>query len=105
MSYSIITSASGVTNYPYSWNMWNPQTGWSTQNFTINMDILGISIKFDYYLSDEKKLAIANLNFNGYKYWKCLKDVDWTFGEEIDQKIDERVKILSRKSKLEKIPN
>lgn len=67
-----------------------------------NIEILGNEIEFNY-ISNEKRIAIAMLNFQGYKFWHHLKKSGFTFGEEIDNKIWERVKILSRKEKLNKL--
>jgi hypothetical protein len=86
-----------------SGQVWNNST-WNTITST-KINILGIECDFDWMLNNDVKIAIANLNFNGYRYWYHLKEAEYSFGEENDKKIDNQVKILSRRAKLKKIPN
>jgi hypothetical protein len=80
----------GIVNIPSVWT-----------NETDTLNVLGIDIDFEW-VDDNRRITIALINHNGWQFWKHLKDTGFTFGEKIDEIIDNRVKILSRRDKLKK---
>jgi hypothetical protein len=89
-----------ITQPSNPWNITQPSNQWSwTISSLETINVLGIDLEFNF-ISNEIRLSIATLNFNGYRFWNHLKKAGISFGEDNDKKIEDRVKILSRKEKL-----
>jgi hypothetical protein len=80
-------------------------SGWYNFSWirTETINVLGKDVEFSNGLNDNQRVTIAMLNFNGYKFWKHLKNSNYSFGPEIDEQIDKIVIVLDRQDKLNSI--
>lgn len=71
------------------------------------INILGHEVKVNDSLFNniDFKIIIANLNFNGWKYWKCIKDTGINFDKETERQIERIIIIEKRKEIIKEIKN
>lgn len=75
-------------------------------NYEMELNILGEDITFDFsYNEYQMRILCAQLNFNGWRFWRHMKDAGLSFGLDNDKLIEKRVKILYRREKLKEIKN
>ena len=97
---SITTSSTTLSSGQYlTW-------GGSTMNYSINKTtyhVLGEDIEVDDYGDPHLVIAISTLNVLGRPFYEELKKNKISFPQEMDEFIQQRLKVLERDMKIESI--